>query len=148
MPRLRRARILVPMLVALTACHFEVRPPTEAARDRDEIRAVVARLHDALGAGQPALAAGLFWDGATIALAPVGRRGWLVPAPEGLGRSYFGAREVTPVRSEVRLIGDRALAIVEIRVDPGTPAERDGTELVQLQRVAGVWRITHLSPAP
>ena len=43
--------------------------------------------------------------------------------------------------------GDLATVWLTLRLDPGTPGERDGTELLTLHRVAGVWRITHVAPA-
>ena len=139
---------ILAVVALLPACRLENRPPTTGARERDEVRAVVARLHDARGAGRADLAEGLFWSGARVELPPGGPTGWLVPPAEGLARGYAGVREVTPVRSEVRLAGDRAVALVEVRLDPGTPAEREGTEVLVLRRVAGVWRITHWTPLP
>jgi hypothetical protein len=130
----------------LPACRLETRPPRESSRELEAVRAVVTRFHDALGAGNVEAARSLCWPGATVLAAPRGDTDWLRPADSAIPRLYRGVN-VQTVGSAVRIEGDLATAWLDLRLDPGTPAEREGTELLGLLRVAGVWRITHVAPA-
>ena len=146
--RLRAGGVAAVVVAALlvTACRLETRPPRESSRELEAVRAVVARFHDALGAGNLEAARSLCWPGATVLVAPAGQGEWLRPAAEAIPALYRGVN-LQPVGSEVRIEGDLATVWVDVRLDPGTPAEREGTELLALHRVAGVWRITHVAPA-
>lgn len=147
-PRRPRRLPLVLLLAAAlaAACRLETRPPRESTRELEAVREVAGRFHDALGAGNLDAARSLCWPGATILVAPRQGADWLRPAEEAIPWLYQGAN-VQASGSAVRIAGDLATVWLELRLDPGTPAERDGIELLVLHRVAGVWRITHVAPA-
>ena len=137
--------VLALLLASLPACRLETRPPPESTRELEAVREVTTRFHDAIGASNLAAAQRLTWSGATVLAVPRGES-WLLPAAEVAGRLYRGVN-VRVVRTDVRIEGDVATAWLDLRLDPGTAAEREGDELLVLHRVAGVWRITHIAPA-
>ena len=143
----RRAVLLLVLAASLPAgCRLETRPPRESSRELEAVRSVVTRFHDALGAGNVHAAASLCWPNATVLASPRQGRDWVRSAEEAIPQLYRGAN-VQSLGTEVRIEGDLATAWLDLRLDPGTPIERDGTELLTLHRVAGVWRITHIAPA-
>lgn len=143
-----RAGVLAVVAAAawLGACRLETRPPRESSRELEAVRGVITRFHDALGAGNLEAARSLCWPGATVLAAPRQAGDWLLPAAEATPTLYRGAN-LQVVGSEVRIEGDLATAWLDVRLDPGSPSERDGVELLVLHRVAGVWRLTHVAPA-
>ncbi len=146
MPDRRHLLALALIAVLLPSCRLETRPPRESSRELEAVRAVVTRFHDALAAGNLDAARSLCWGGATVLASPGSGTGWLRPSESAIPWLYQGAN-VQPLGSEVRIEGDLATVWLELRLDPGTPRERDGTELLTLHRVAGVWRITQVAPA-
>jgi hypothetical protein len=130
----------------LGACRLETRPPRESSRELEAVRGVITRFHDALAAGNLEAARSLCWPGATVLAAPRQAGDWLLPVEEAVPSLYRGAN-LQVVGSEVRIEGDLATAWLDVRLDPGSPSERDGVELLTLHRVAGVWRLTHVAPA-
>ncbi|HSE27575.1 MAG TPA: nuclear transport factor 2 family protein [Gemmatimonadales bacterium] len=146
MPDRRTLLALCLLAAPLPACRLETRPPRESSRELEAVRAVVTRFHDALAAGNLDAARSLCWPGATVLTWPREGTDWLRDAEAAIPWLYQRAN-VQALGSEVRIEGDLATVWLDLRLDPGTPAERDGTELLTLHRVAGVWRITHLSPA-
>jgi hypothetical protein len=146
MPDRRGVLALALLLALLPACRLETRPPRESSRELEAVRAVVTRFHDALAAGNVDAARSLGWAGATVLTSPGAGADWLVPAEAAMAALYRGIN-VQPVGSAVRIEDDLATVWLDLRLDPGTPGERDGTALLTLHRVAGVWRITHVAPA-
>jgi hypothetical protein len=143
----RRSFLALALVAALVpSCRLETRPPRESSRELEAVRAVVTRFHDALAAGNVEAARSLSWAGATVLASPGAGTDWLQAAEPMIPRLYRGTN-VQPLGSAVRIEGDLATVWLDLRLDPGTPGERDGTELLTLHRVAGVWRITHVAPA-
>jgi hypothetical protein len=143
----RLSLLALALLAALLpACRLETRPPRESSRELEAVRAVVTRFHDALAAGNVDAARSLCWAGATVLTSPGAGADWLRPAEAAMPALYRGIN-VQPLGSAVRIEDDLATVWLDLRLDPGTPGERDGTELLTLHRVAGVWRITHVAPA-
>lgn len=146
MPDRRFLLALALAAATVPACRLETRPPRESSRELEAVRAVVTRFHDALGARNLDAARSLCWPGATVLGLPREGSDWLLQAEAAIPWLYQGVN-VRPLGSEVRIEADLATVWLEMRLDPGTPAEREGTELLTLHRVAGVWRITHVAPA-
>lgn len=143
----RRSFLALALAAALVpACRLETRPPRESSRELEAVRAVVTRFHDALAAGNVEAARSLCWAGATVLTSPGAGGGWVHPVEAAIPALYRGTN-VQPLGSAVRIEDDLATVWLDLRLDPGTPGERDGTELLTLHRVAGVWRITHVAPA-
>ncbi len=134
------------VVVALTACQLDVRPPSGSRRDDAAAQSAVDGFYRALAARDTVALERVAFTGGSALLDATGRDVTLVPMLALLGVPERRSTGTPPrlVHTELRVDGNTAVARVILTAPAaGGAGEVEAADLLTLGRRDGTWRVAH-----
>lgn len=135
------------VLLSVTACQIENRPPSDSQQDDEAIRAVVSSYYQARSAADAPAVRDLFWDSALVQMRIPGGGGWRVFTVRAAFTDELSVQGAEPVRIELRQKEGIAGVWVDTREKGSGERGIEATDHFVLRQVGDAWRIASLVSA-